>query len=765
MPKARTKKTQTKSKKKVTATKGASEAAPKAAKTTPTKRKKRAESRGASAPVQHARLNQSRKFSLGGGGYCLYSPRFPSHQRSPGFVDGGLIFNAEMTPLFSLAVLDAGVPLTLTCTQADMQDGAAVLEYSGDSVKVVEKRYVTTDDRFVSNLAVTHEGKGERELQIVLWTYADTEGEAPSLEGDSFRIKRNLHRGECPAVPVEIVWSSPDSKGARCLQAFFCEGGSNLPDWEETPWYDMRDLPTPRAKRVMQKPSPILPGARVYLGLFRRLTLKGGGTASHRFEANVIFKGKGINYRPRRPDPKDENGYLAFMSKAPQFVCEDKRLERLVAHRLQMLHMLRVPNGVGHMSAPNVCEGVGEFHQPVSFSAPAIMREARWLSDPSLARGILKGFFENIRQSGMVPGNLHLTSLQTCGFYHADWGGGFEALDSMHPDRATKRAVIMQMQRYVKWLANNRDPEGSGLTDIVNHFESGQPYSRRYTVIDDKADRGEDTEEQFRLKGIDASIFRYRLVSFLAQVADELQEKAMANRFIAERQVIHDIIRKRMWDERAGMFMDLDPKSRRRTGVKAAVGFYPLATDIPTTAQVDKMLAALSDRKEFWTKFPVPSLGMTDPSFNADGHWKGTRLGSPWNGRSWPMINSHILEGLTYVAERGNKKAQKMCGDLFERTVTMMCGELDGCEEPRTFEHYHPINGAPSRFRATDLHLHSFLMDNIFRVGCGIAVRFGEIQNDPVTGNLPDFKMRGVPVGNKRFVVERKNGRLKVAAQ
>ncbi len=213
------------------------------------------------------------------------------------------------------------------------------------------------------------------------------------------------------------------------------------------------------------------------------------------------------------------------------------------------------------MSAPNVCVGNGSFHHPVSFSAPALMREARWLNDPTLARGIIRSFFDNIRQNGMVPGHLYLTALQNAGFFHADWGGGFEALDSSHPDRATKRAVLMPMQRYVKWLANNRDPEGSGLTDVVNHFEAGQELSRRYTVIDEKADRASDAGEQVRLKAVDASLFRYRMVKFLIQVADEMQEKAMANRFIAEAEVIHDIMRKRMWDERSGLFMDIDRKS------------------------------------------------------------------------------------------------------------------------------------------------------------------------------------------------------------
>jgi hypothetical protein len=712
-------------------------------------------------------MNQRNKIALGGGGYCLYSPRFPSFQLTPGFADPVLVFNVELPRLFVLTVLEAGAPLTLQAVKHSAQNGALVVEYASDtkSLKLVEERLVTTDDRFVSNLTLENTSKNDRELEVVLWTTTDPEGEAPSLEGDSFRLRRSLQWRDFPPVAVEIVFGSPDSKGAKCLQGFFAEGGSDRPDYEETPWYDMGSLPTPRAKRPMTKPTPILPNARVYVGLFRPVPLKAGTKATHRFEANVIFKGKGVNYRPRRPDPKDENSWLAFREKAPAFSCDSKLIERVVHNRLEALHLLRVPSGVGHMTSPNVCEGNGVFHEPIAFSAPAIMREARWLSDPTLARGILKGFFDNIRQNGMVPGRIYLSGLQNPDFYHADWGGGFEALDNIHTDRATKRAVIMAMQRYAKWLANNRDPEGSGLTDICNHFEGGQEFSRRYTVIDDKSDRAEDFAEQFRLKGIDVSVFRYRLVRFLAHVADELQEKAMANRFQSAAEVIHDVIRKRMWDEKAGIFMDIDPKSRRRTGVKAAVGFYPLATDIPTPAQVDAMLKTLGTKGEFWTKYPVPSLSVSDPYFNADGMWKDTRRNCPWNGRVWPMINSHVLEGLCHVAERGNKVAQKLTKELFGRTISMVSGEVDGLDQAAVFEHYNPNTGRPSRYRGVDLYLHSFLLDNVFRIACGIAVRFGEIQDDPVIDDMPDFRAKNLPVGNKRFTVERKNGKLKVTPE
>ncbi|MGE3173435.1 MAG: trehalase family glycosidase [Planctomycetota bacterium] len=710
-------------------------------------------------------MNQNKKIDLAGGGYCLSAPRFPRFQDTPGFADEVLIANATLPSMFALAFLDRGTPLLLTATKVQVEQGRAILSYEeAGGLKVVERRFLTADDRFVSEIDLHNTGKADRELTIVMWTTTDPEGEPVSLEGDSFRIRRNLKTDGQPDVPVEMLFSTPDSKGGRCLQAFFADGGSDRPDYEETPWFDMDGLPTPRAKRVMEKPSPIVPTSRVYCGLFRPVALKASGKAQHRFEANVIFKGKGLNYRSRRPDQKDENGYGAFFDRAPKFTCEWKELERLVRHRFELLYLLRAPHGAGNFSSPAICEGNGLHHAPSSFSAPAIMREARWLQDPSLARGCLKLFFENVLHNGQVPSRVFMAG-NTNDFYHADWGGGFESLDAIHPDRATKKAVLMAMQRFVKWLANNRDPEGSGLTDIVNHFEAGGEFSRRYTIIDDKADRATDMGEQFRLKGIDASVFRYRMVKWLHKVADEIQEKAMANRFQAEVEVIQDTIRKKMWDEKAGLFMDLDPKNRRRTNVKSAVGFYPLATDIPNPKMVDRMLETLSDKKEFWTKYPVPSVAISDPFYDPNGRWKGTRKDMPSNGRVWPVINCHVLEGLTHWAERGHKKAQKLAVDLLKKTVSMMSGELENGETPNSFEHYHPDTGLGSRFRGVHLHMQAFLLDNILRIAGGFAIRYGEIQDDPIMSDQPDFKLQGMPLGNKVYDVERKNGRFKFSVQ
>ena len=56
-------------------------------------------------------------------------------------------------------------------------------------------------------------------------------------------------------------------------------------------------------------------------------------------------------------------------------------------------------------------------------------------------------------------------------------------------------------------------------------------------------------------------------------------------------------------------------------------------------------------------------------------------------------------------------------------------------------------------------------MYEVHGVGCGFAVRFGQIQDDPVMDDMPDFKMNDMPVGNKLYIVERKSGKLKVTTR
>jgi hypothetical protein len=115
-------------------------------------------------------------------------------------------------------------------------------------------------------------------------------------------------------------------------------------------------------------------------------------------------------------------------------------------------------------------------------------------------------------------------------------------------------------------------------------------------------------------------------------------------------------------------------------------------------------------------------------------------------------------------AERGNKRAAKLAGELLKKTVNMLSGEAEGSNEANSLEHYHPETGVGSRYRGIDHQLSSFVLDNIFRIACGFAIRYGEVQDDPI-GDPIDFKLQGMPLGNKIYDVDRKNGRLRVQPQ
>jgi hypothetical protein len=167
-----------------------------------------------------------------------------------------------------------------------------------------------------------------------------------------------------------------------------------------------------------------------------------------------------------------------------------------------------------------------------------------------------------------------------------------------------------------------------------------------------------------------------------------------------------------MWDSARELFCDVDPRDGRRTGVKAAVCFYPYATDLADVRHIPGLARHLFDPREFWTPFPVPSSSADDPLFSPDAEWKGKRHNCPWNGRVWPMTNSHIIDALARVVRVHRPDWAPRLGHLLRRFARMMT--FDGrADRPNCFEHYHPVSGRASIYRGIDDYQHSWINDLI----------------------------------------------------
>jgi hypothetical protein len=449
-----------------------------------------------------------------------------------------------------------------------------------------------------------------------------------------------------------------------------------------------------------------------------------------------------------------------MFSLAPRFACSDPYFERYYWYRWYGLWLNAIAPGNGNYRYPALCEGLGVFHNPIAYSAPAHVRELRWLADRDLARGVLRTMFAYQRDDGSIPGRVYLNHLAGTDFYHADWGAALEALDAVAPDAEFVREMYPPLARYAGWLLAERDREGSGLIDVLDQFETGQEYSSRYLAVDTNADRY-GWENRLRLKGVDATVYAYQLFRVLAERAADAGAAHDRERWCAAVDRTAKAVRERMWDPVAELFCDVNPATGASTGIRAAVGLYPFFTDLAQEGHRAGIARTLLDPSLFWTTYPVPSLAMSDRFFSATGEWRGRRNACPWNGRVWPMLNSHVAESLGTWGTPDRAPLRRATVHLIRRFIHMMFHDGD-VTRPNCFEHYNPFTGAPSAYRGIDDYQHSWVVDLIIRFVCGLRPDARGLTVDPFPFDLDLATLEDVQIAGREVAIRIDRGGYEV---
>ncbi|NQV17527.1 MAG: hypothetical protein HQ534_03185 [Armatimonadetes bacterium] len=408
-------------------------------------------------------------------------------------------------------------------------------------------------------------------------------------------------------------------------------------------------------------------------------------------------------------------------------------------------------------SFPCVCEGPAYFRMPISYSAQCHMLETRWMNNPEVAEGSLLNFIENQEENGSYPGNLYPIDIDRKSFYHADFGTAIMEIYKVHPDIDFLQKVYPSLVKYAEYFDRERDPEHSYLYDVIDQMETGQEFMTRYTSVDEKADLQMESGG-IRLKGVDATCYQYGNRKALSFIAEKLEKESEAKKWREEAGKIKKAVLKLMWDENEEMFFDVNPETWKRTNIKAAVCFYPYIYDIADESHLNGFVRHLFSKKEFWTSYPVPATALNEPLSSSFGEWKEKRMNCPWNGRTWPMTNSHIAEALVNVASKYDKNLKEKIGWFIKRTIEMMF--LDGdLEYPNTFEHYNPHSGKPCLYRGVNDYQHSWIVDLIIKYVCGIQPQLdGTLILDPLPLGLKYLKIDHAPYKeNKVKVILEKN--------
>jgi hypothetical protein len=169
----------------------------------------------------------------------------------------------------------------------------------------------------------------------------------------------------------------------------------------------------------------------------------------------------------------------------------------------------------------------------------------------------------------------------------------------------------------------------------------------------------------------------------------------------------------------------------------------------------------LLDPREFWPAFPVPSSSLDDPLFSPDADWKGKRHVCPWNGRVWPMTNSHLVEALARTALDHAPRLRARTAELISRFVRMMFHDGD-LARPNCYEHYNPYTGRASVYRGIDDYQHSWVADLIVQYVMGVRPAESGVVVDPFPFGLEYAEMTGVPARGATLDVRIEGDRVEV---
>jgi len=137
----------------------------------------------------------------------------------------------------------------------------------------------------------------------------------------------------------------------------------------------------------------------------------------------------------------------------------------------------------------------------------------------------------------------------------------------------------------------------------------------------------------------------------LAKIADALG-KVDAAKELRDREARYKAKLETMWDEKTGMFLNLDLKTHEASPRLSPTNFYPLLAGAATPGQAQTMIARhLRNPEEFWGQWVIPSIARNDPAYADQNYWRG-RIWGPMNYLVYLGLRNYDKAAARDVAEK-----------------------------------------------------------------------------------------------------------------
>lgn len=448
-----------------------------------------------------------------------------------------------------------------------------------------------------------------------------------------------------------------------------------------------------------------------------------------------------------------------FALLCPRLYAADAFLHRLWTYRWFLVrHNLARP-GAGYLPGAAVFEGRhGSWYpQAISFSAPHIIAESRWLNDPTIFRSVLAAHAAAQDEIGVFRN----ARVDWRGFRYTNWipEAAVEAF-KVHPDRDALRDALPALSRNVEGLARAFDADGDGLLCAGDHYATGmefQPSFWAHVEFD-------NTQPPARLERPDFNSYLYGNALAVAAAARHVEREDLATRLEALGATVRDAVLQKLWHEEDGFFYAVREGDDEPARCKEIVGFYPFRFGLPPDdARYARALATLVDPAQFWTTVPVASCSKQVPAYSAAvRQWPGPGgMVAPnmWNGPTWPHAVSVVADAMAVVLRRYDQRAfqARKLGELLQRYALFHCEDRDRAR--LLLREYG--DGESGAGEGCPDYLHSTFNDLIIRHALGIVPRFDEVlEVRPLAVGLGDLSVEDLPYHGHRIGVAIRGERL-----
>lgn len=192
-----------------------------------------------------------------------------------------------------------------------------------------------------------------------------------------------------------------------------------------------------------------------------------------------------------------------------------------------------------------------------------------------------------------------------------------------------------RMKKYLLyWLVDrSASPRGLAVWDSAPH-----------TGMDNQHERAGWWYDCF-CEGVDLNCYLVRECTAFSRIAELRGCRADAELFAGHAGRLSTAVQKWLWNEKLGMFLDVDRRSGEQIPVKYIGSFAALWAGVATQRQADRMVCEhLENPAQFKRPFPYPALAADEPGYTEEK--LPTDLGCGWRAQTWVPTNYIVFHGL-----------------------------------------------------------------------------------------------------------------------